>query len=75
MCAAPTNCLTRAELCDLLRISPRASRKMDRDGTGPRPLRVSPRLTRYPVTEVEAFMRSSGLGASAECRFDAPAEL
>lgn len=70
-------CLTRAELCDLLKISENTSRRMDRDGSGPRPVRLSPRVVRYPIAEVAQFMRVSGMSAPAELRpgFDLPTGL
>lgn len=61
-------CLTREELCGLLRITLETSRKMDREGTGPRPIRVSPRIVRYPLSEVTAFMNAAGLEAPPEVR-------
>ena len=65
MSAVP-ECLTRDDLCRVLKISPKTSRRMDRDGTGPRGVRLSPRIVRYPVAEVVGFMRAHGLAVPAE---------
>lgn len=61
-----SRCLTRLELCDLLKITPSASRRMDRAGTGPRPIRISPRAVRYAPAEVAEFMSTAGLSPPAE---------
>ncbi|GJE51811.1 hypothetical protein GOFOIKOB_4875 [Methylobacterium tardum] len=59
-------CLTRPDLSGMLGVSTRTLRRMDRDGTGPRPIRVGPHTVRYAPAEVAEFMNAAGLSAPAE---------
>lgn len=49
--------ISRAELCRLLGISRATSYRLERDGFLPRPVRIGPRTTRWPVSELEVFER------------------
>lgn len=49
--------ITRSELCRLLGISRATSYRLERDGFLPRPVRIGPRTTRWPVSELEVFER------------------
>lgn len=70
-------CLTRDDLSRMLGVSTRTVRRMDRDGSGPKPMQLGRRVVRYHPDEVEQFMRVSGMSAPAELRpgFDLPAGL
>lgn len=49
--------ISRSELCRLLGISRATSYRLERDGFLPRPVRIGPRTTRWPVSELEVFER------------------
>ena len=49
--------ISRSELCRLLGISRATSYRLEREGFLPRPVRIGPRTTRWPVSELEVFER------------------
>ena len=49
--------ISRAELCRRLGISRATSYRLEREGFLPRPVRIGPRTTRWPVSELEVFER------------------
>ncbi len=49
--------ISRSELCRRLGISRATSYRLERDGFLPRPVRIGPRTTRWPVSELEVFER------------------
>jgi predicted DNA-binding transcriptional regulator AlpA len=49
--------ISRAELCRRLGISRATSYRLERDGFLPRPVRIGPRTTRWPVSELEVYER------------------
>lgn len=49
--------ISRSELCRRLGISRATSYRLERDGFLPRPVRIGPRTTRWPVVELEIFER------------------
>jgi predicted DNA-binding transcriptional regulator AlpA len=49
--------ISRSELCRLLGISRATSYRLERDGFLPRPVRIGPRTTRWPISELEVFER------------------
>ncbi len=49
--------ISRSELCRRLGISRATSYRLERDGFLPRPVRIGPRTTRWPVSELAVFER------------------
>jgi predicted DNA-binding transcriptional regulator AlpA len=49
--------ISRTELCRRLGISRATSYRLERDGFLPRPVRIGPRTTRWPVAELAVFER------------------
>lgn len=49
--------ISRSELCRRLGISRATSYRLERDGLLPRPVRIGPRTTRWPVSELDVFER------------------
>ena len=49
--------ISRSELCRLLGISRATSYRLERDGFLPRPVRIGPKTTRWPVSELAVFER------------------
>lgn len=47
--------ISRSELCRRLGISRATSYRLERDGFLPRPVRIGPRTTRWPVSELAVF--------------------
>lgn len=61
-------CLTRDDLSRMLGVSTRTVRRMDRDGSGPKPMQLGRRVVRYHPDEVAQFMSGIGVSTPAELR-------
>ncbi len=58
--------ISRSELCRLLGISRATSYRLEREGFLPRPVRIGPKTTRWPISELEVFERRLAEDRGAE---------
>lgn len=70
-------CLTRDDLSRMLGVSTRTVQRLEREGNGPKPMRLGYRTVRYHPDEVAQFMSGIGVSTPAELRpgFDLPGGL
>lgn len=57
--------LPRGEVADLLGLTPKTLREMERNGSGPEVVRVSPRRALYPREGILRFLQSRVRGGAA----------
>jgi predicted DNA-binding transcriptional regulator AlpA len=70
-------CLTRDDLSRMLGVSTRTVRRIEREGNGPKQIRLGYRTVRYHPDEVAQFMSGIGVSTPAELRlgFGLPSAL